>query len=190
MCPCPRHGPCGAMGCTMRRRPPRWHCAARRSGNRRSWSRRGWTGRRCVPSVETPIPSGVPPVASGSCAPASSHGEEHLPACPQRRAPHEIRTAGETCQGRRVPGDGQGTGATACRQSSGVADAPGMAIAPACEEPAKPVPARMTEGSPTVTSIARGGTNLVRPHQGAVRPTKCYRQCSGPGVRPPRGALP
>src|SRR5262249_10698772 len=65
---------------------------------------------RCVPSVETPIPSGVPPVASGSCAPASSHGEEHLPACPQRCAPHEIRTTGETSQGRRVPGGGQGTG--------------------------------------------------------------------------------
>jgi hypothetical protein len=63
-----------------------------------------------VPSVETPIPSGVPPAASGSCAPASSHGEEHLPACPQRRAPHESRTTGETSQGCRVPSGGQETG--------------------------------------------------------------------------------
>jgi hypothetical protein len=48
----------------------------------------------------------------------------------------------------------------------------------------------MTEGGPQVNSIARGCQNLVRPHRDAVSPTKCYPQCSGPGVRPPRGSLP
>ena len=110
------------------------------------------------PTAWTPQRLGVPPVGSGSCAPASSHGEEHLPACPQRRVPHEIRTTGETSQGRRVPGGGQGTGATACRQYSGAADAPGTAIAPAREGPARLVPTRMTAGGPTVTSIARRST--------------------------------
>src|SRR5215471_5057405 len=37
----------------------------------------------------------------------------------------------------------------------------------------------MTEGGPTVTSIARGGTNLVRPHQGAVRPNNAIRSAQG-----------
>ena len=60
--------------------PRRWRCAARRSGNRRWWSRRVWTGRRCVRSGGKPIPSGVPPVASCSCARASSRGEGLLPA--------------------------------------------------------------------------------------------------------------
>ena len=58
---------------------------------------------------------------------------------------------------------------------AGVADAPGTALAPTCEGPARPVPARMTEGRPTVTSIARGGTHLVRPHQGAVSPNNAIR---------------
>jgi hypothetical protein len=53
-----------------------------------------------------------------------------------------------------------------------------------------PVPDRMTEGGPTGTSRARGGKNLVRPHQGAVRPTKSSPKCSGPGGSPPRGSLP
>jgi hypothetical protein len=190
MSQCPRRAWCGAMGCIIRRTARPSPSAARRLVNRRWSPHQPWTGRPCVRSVGRPILSGVLPAGSGSCARASSHGEEHLPACPQRRAPHEIRTTGETCQGRRVPGGGQGTGSTACRQSSGVADASGTAIAPACEGPARPVPARMTEGSPTVTSIARGGQNLVRPHRNAVSPTKCYRKCSGPGVRPPRGSLP
>src|SRR5215475_8108921 len=82
--PVPRRGLCGAMGCTMQRGLRRWLCAARRSGNRRWWSRWGWTGRRCVPSVGRPIRSGVPPVASGSCARVSSHGEGLLPAWHQR----------------------------------------------------------------------------------------------------------
>ena len=42
--------------------------------------------------------------------PLRAGGEVLLPACPQRRVPHEIRTTGETYQGRRVPGGGQGTG--------------------------------------------------------------------------------
>jgi len=178
----------GDMGCTMRRRPRLWRCAARRLGNRRSWSRWGWTGRRCVPSVETPIPSGVPPVASGSCARVSSRGEGLLPASPRGSAPHEIRTTGEPGQGCRVPGDSQGTPPTAWRQSCRAVAAPGTAIAPAREGPARPVPARMTEGGPTVTSIARGGTNLVRPHQGAVSPNNAIRSAQGrTGVH--RGAL-
>ena len=117
-------------------------------------------------------------------------GRGSSPPMPQRSAPHEIRTTGEPDQGRRVPGDSQGTHTTAWRQYSRAVAAPGTAIAPAREGPAKPVPDRMTEGGPTVTSIARGGKNLVRPHQGAVSPTKCYPKCSGPGVRPPRGSLP
>jgi hypothetical protein len=172
MCPSPRRGPCGARGCTIPATLRPWRCAARRSGNRRWWSRWDGTGRRCVPSVGRPIPSGVRPVASGSCARASSRAEEPLPTWPQRRAPHEIRPAGATCQGRRVPGGGQGTETTACEQCSGAAAAPGTAIAPARVGPAAPVTGRMTEGGPTVTSIARGGQNLVRPPQDAVSPTK------------------
>ena len=175
-------------GCTMRRRPRRWRCVARRSGNRRSWSRWGWTGRRCVPSVETPIPSGVPPVASGSCAPASSHGEEHLPASPRRNAPHERRSTGEPNQGCRVPGDSQGTPTIAWRQSSRAVAAPGTAIAPPREGPVRPVPERRTEGGPPVISIARGGTNLVRPHQGAVSPNNAIGSAQG-RVWAHRGAL-
>ena len=151
MCLYPRRGPCGAMGCTMRRRPRRWRCAARRSGNRRWWSRWGWTGRRCVPSVGRPIPSGVPPVASGSCVRASSHGEEHLPAWHQRSAPHEIRITGEPCQGRGVPGGSQGTRTTACEHCSGAAKAPRTAIAPSSVGPAEPVTGRITEAPPMET---------------------------------------
>jgi hypothetical protein len=178
------------MGCTMRRRVRLWRCAARRSGNRRWWSRWDWTSRRCVPSVGRPIPSDVPPVASYSCARMSSHGEGLLPAWHQRSTPHEIRTAGEPCQGRRVPGGGQGTGATAYRQYAGAADAPSTAIAPARVGSAEPVTGRMTEGGPQVNSIARGCQNLVRPHRYAVSPTKCYPKCSGPGGSPPRSSLP
>src|SRR5262249_18323660 len=148
------------------------------------------TGRRCVRSGGTPIRSGVPPVASGSCVRGSSRGEGLLPAYPRGSAPHEIRSTGEPDQGCRVPGDSQGTPPTAWRQYSRAVAAPRTAIAPARAGPSRPVPDRMTEGGPTVTSIARDGPNLVRPHQGAVSPTKCYRKCSGPGVRPPRGSLP
>src|SRR5262245_47646473 len=154
----------------------------------RGWRVWGWTGRRCVPSVETPIPSGVPPVASGSCAPASSHGEEHLPASPRRNAPHEMRSTGKPDQGSRVPGDNQGTPPTAWRQSSRAVAARGTAIAPPREGPARPVPERRTAGGPTVISIARGGTNLVRPHQGAVSPNNAIRSAQG-RVGAHRGAL-
>ena len=51
-----------------------------------------------------------------------------------------IRTAGEICQGRRVPGDSQGTPPTAWRQSSRAVAVPGTAIAPPREGPARPVP--------------------------------------------------
>ena len=40
-------------------------------------------------------------------------------------------TAGETCQGRGVPGGGQGTRQRPGKQCSGAAEAPGTAIAPA-----------------------------------------------------------
>src|SRR5262249_1116306 len=103
---------------------------------------------------------------------------------------HEIRSTGEPDQGCRVPGDSQETPPTAWRQYARAVAAPGTAIAPARAGPARPVHDRMTEGGPPVTSIARDGKNLVRPYQGAVRPTKCYPKCSGPGVRPPRGSLP
>src|SRR4030095_9837662 len=149
-----------------------------------------WSGRPCAPSAVTCLRNGVRPVVSSWCVRAFSHEEEHLPAWHQRRAPHEIRTTGEPCQGRRVSGGGQGTPPTAWRQYSRAVAAPGTAIAPAREGAARPVPDRMTEGGPTVTSIARGGTNLVRPHQGAVSPTKSSPKCSGPGLRPPRGSLP
>ena len=84
----------------------------------------------------------------------------------------------------------RGRGSTACRESSGAADAPGTAIAPARVGSAEPVTGRMTEGGPQVNSIARGCQNLVRPHRYAVSPTKCSPKCSGPGVSPPRGSLP
>src|SRR4030095_12973109 len=107
----------------------------------------------------------------------SSHGEGLLPTYPRGSAPHEIRSTGEPDQGCRVPGDTRGTPTTACRQSSRAVAAPSTAIAPAREGLARPVSDRMTEGGPTVTSIARDGKNLVRPHQGAVSPTKCYPKC-------------
>jgi hypothetical protein len=129
--------------------------------------------------VERPIPSGVPPVGRCSCVRVSSRGEGLLPACPQRRAPHEIRPTGEPDQGRRVPGDSQGIPTTAWRQDSRGAAAPGTAIAPAREGPARPVPDRLTEGGPTVTSIAHGSKNLVRLHQGAVRPNNAIRSTQG-----------
>src|SRR5262245_26285993 len=109
MSQCPRRAWCGAMGCISRRTPRPSPSAARRLGNRRWSPHQPWTGRPCVRSVGRPILSGVLPAGSASCALGSSHGEEHLPACPQRHAPHEIRTTGETSQGRRVPGGGQGT---------------------------------------------------------------------------------
>src|SRR5262249_61770344 len=130
------------------------------------------------------------PGAGGWCVGGSSGGGGPPPASPRGSAPHEIRSTGEPDQGCRVPGDSQGTPPTAWRQSSRAGAAPRTAIAPAREGPARPVPDRMTESGPTVTSIARDGTNLVRPHRGAVSPTKCYPKCSGPGVRPPRGSLP
>jgi hypothetical protein len=81
-----------------------------------------------------------------------------LPARHQRSAPHEIRAAGKTCQGRRVPGGGPGMGSTACRKYAGAADAPCTAIAPARVWSAEPVTGRMTEGGPQVNSIARRST--------------------------------
>ena len=190
MSPCRRPASSGHTGCTSRHRLRLWLCAARRLSKRPWRSPCIWTGRRCVPSVGRPILSGVPSVASGSCARVSSHGEEPLPTWPQRRAPHEIRTAGETCQGRGVPAGGQETGSTACGQGSGAADAPHTAIASSRVGPAEPVTGRTTEGSPKVNSIARGCQNLVKPHPYAVSPTKSYPKCSGPGGSPPRGSLP
>src|SRR4029453_8818922 len=107
---------------------------------------------------------------------------------PLRSAPHEIRSTGEPDQGCRVPGDSQGTPTTACRQSSRAVAAPSTAIAPAREGLARPVSDRMTEGGPTVTSIAQGGTNLVRPHQGAVSPNNAIGSAQG-RVCVYRGAL-
>jgi hypothetical protein len=187
---CLRRGACGRMGCTIpaTRRP--WPSVVRRLASRRWRRQQRWTGKRCVRSGGKPIRSGVPPVASGSCVRVSSRGEGLLPAYPRGSAPHEIRPTGEPDQGCRVPGDSPGTPPTAWRQSSRVVAAPSTAIVPAREGPARSGPDRMTEGGPTVTSIARGGKNLVRPHQGAVSPTKCYPKCSGPGVSPPRGSLP
>src|SRR5215468_4297706 len=112
-------------------------------------------------------------------APASSRGEEPLPAWPPRRAPHEIRTTGETSQGRRVPGGGQGMGATACQQCSGTVAAPCPAIAPARVGPAAPVPGRLPWDGPHGNSIARGCENLVRPHPYAVSPNNAIRSAQG-----------
>ena len=47
---------------------------------------------------------------------------------------------GEPCQGRRVPGGGQGTRTTACQQYSRAVAAPCPAIAPAREGPASVCP--------------------------------------------------
>jgi hypothetical protein len=55
----------------------------------------------------------------------------------------------------------------------------GTAMAPPREGPARPVPERRTAGGPTVISIARGGTHLVRPHQGAVSPNNAIRSAQG-----------
>ena len=65
-----------------------WPSAVRRLASRRWRCRQRWTGRRCVPSGGTPIRSGVPPVGSCSCAPASSRGEVRL-----RRPGSEERAA-------------------------------------------------------------------------------------------------
>src|SRR5262249_62101389 len=129
-----------------------------------------WPARRWVPTGGTPIRSGAPPVASGSCARASYRGEEPLPAWPQGSMPHEIRPIGETDQGRRVPGGGQELGSTACRQYSGAGDASGRAIAPPRVGAAEPGTGHLREGGPKVNSIARGCQNLVRPHRCAVSP--------------------
>src|SRR5262249_49648491 len=110
------------------------------------------------------------------------------PASPRGSAPHEMRFTGEPDQGWCVPGDSQGTRTTAWRQSSRVVVAPGPAIVPARAGPARPGPDRLTEGGPPVTSIARGGTNLVRPRQGAVRPNNAIRSAQG-RVSAHRGAL-
>jgi hypothetical protein len=104
-----------------------------------------------------------------------------LPAWPQRSAPHEIRPAGEPCQGRGVPGDGQGTGSTACGQDSGVVMAPGTVIAPSRVGSAEPVPGRMRAGGPKVNSIAQGCPNLGRPHRYAVSPTRVKLHLAGGG---------
>jgi Transposase zinc-binding domain/Putative transposase len=45
-------------------------------------------------------------------------------------------------------------------------------------------------GGDAAQTPERVGAPRVRPHPYAVRPTKCSPQCSGPGVRPPRGSLP
>lgn len=75
MCQCPRRVSCAAMGCLIIPTLPPWQSAAQCWGNRRERSLRVWTGRRCVRSVERPIPSGVPPAGSCWCAPGSSRGE-------------------------------------------------------------------------------------------------------------------
>lgn len=190
MCRCPRRGSCGRMGCTIPATLRLWPSVVRSVASRRWRRQQRWTGTRCVRSGGKPIRSGVPPVASGSCVRVSSREEGLLPAYPRGSALHEIRPTGEPDQGCRVPGDSPETHTTAWRQYSRAVAAPGRAIVPAREWPARPAPDRMTEGGPTVTSIARGGKNLVRPHPYAVSPTKCYPKCSGPGVRPPRGSLP
>ena len=103
--------------------------------------------------------------------------------------PHEIYTAGEPCQGRRVSGGGQGAETTAFEQCSGAADAPGTAIAPAREGPAEPVTGRITEGGPKVNSIAPGCQNLVRPQQYAVNPTRVKLHLAGGGEMQGRDAV-
>jgi hypothetical protein len=175
----PRPAWCGALGCTIRPTQRRSRCAGPISGTRPWPCQRLWSGRPCAPSAATCIRNGVRPVVSSWCVQAFSHEEEPLPAWHQRSAPHEIRTTGEPDQGCRVPGDSQGTRTTAWRQDSRVVAAPGTASAPAREEPARPVPDWMTEGGPTVTSIARDGTNLVRPHQGPVSPNNAIRSAQG-----------
>ena len=179
MCRCPRRGWCGRMGCTVPATLRPWPSVVRGWASRR-WRRQPrWTGRRCVRSGGKPIRNGVPPVANGSYVRVSSHGEGLLPTSPRGSAPHEIRSTGEPDQGCRVPGDSQGTPTTAWRQSSRAVAVPGTAIAPPREGPARPVPERRTAGGPTVISIARGGTHLVRPHQGAVSPNNAIRSAQG-----------
>src|SRR5262249_10777956 len=150
-------------GCTFpaTRRP--WPSVVQSLASRR-WRRQPrWTGRRCGRNGGTPIRSGVLPVGGGWGVGGSPGGGGPPPAYPRGSAPHEIRSTGEPDPGWRVPGDSQGTPPTAWRQSSRAVAAPRTAIAPAREGPARPVPDRMTEGGPTVISIARDGKSLVRP---------------------------
>ena len=130
------------------------------------------------PAWRGPSRSGVPPVASGSCtgAPSWRRGSSlHILRGVRRMRPAPL---GSPTRGKRAwgqPGDAYNSLSAAPGRP-----APGTAIAPALREgSARPVPDRMTEGGPTVTSIARGGKNLVRPHPYAVSPTKCYRKRSG-----------
>ena len=176
MSPCRSHGWSGRTGCPIRRMPSPWRCAARHSGNRRWSCLRVWTGRRCVPSAETPIPNGVPPAATCWCAPASSRVAVRLRLCWRGRSRHEADTRpGEGCQGRGVPGVCQVVAGERLRGGWGTP--PGRGTYSSLPQTGLLVgaPGRRTAGSPGITSRAceeetsldRVGTRSVQRGVGA-----------------------
>ena len=190
MSPCRRRAWCGRMGCITRRRRRPSRSAVPHLGNCR-WRRPcRRPGRRCVPRVGRPIPSGVPPAGSCSCAPALSRaGVRHrlngLVSQPEDDTRHAAGEAAEECGGvwrclvvalrgqEAVWGAQRAqlrTTAPQGRLSGPVAD--GMAWGDAAQlhsASEHPVSGRIH---------TRGQSNQVRIRR------------SGLGVRPPRGSLP
>jgi hypothetical protein len=102
--------------------------------------------------------------------------------------PTHHRRLGEAGQG-----GGSGGGPVVClrRQGRGLGGSPGQvcALRPHSRggQDLWQAGGRGGDAAPTPERV---GAPRVRPPPYAVSPTKCSPQCSGPGVRPPRGSLP
>jgi hypothetical protein len=189
---CRRRGWCGRMASTIMPTLRHWPTAAPPSGNRLWSPHQPWTGRPCVRSVGRAIPSGVLPAGSCSCARVSSRVAVRPRLYGLGSARHEAdprQAAGGDRPGVwsvwRWP---RGVLARAGTRSGGLSG-PGLHMAALQGRLAGPVAGGRAWGCRGPNSIARRRTP-VRPHPYALSPTKCYRECSGPDVCPPRGALP
>ena len=123
-----------------------WPSVVRSLANRRWRRQQRWTGKRCVRSVGRPILSGVPPVASGSCAPGVIPRGGAPPRLASRSARHEPASLGSPARGvvcLVAAGDGD-NGLALLRGGRGATPA----IAPSSVGLAGPVAGRITEGRP------------------------------------------
>jgi len=175
MCPCPIHGSCDAMGCTIPPTPRPWRSAAP------PWAKLQWLppcnaiGRPCVPSAMTGMQNGAPPAASFWYARRSSRAVARLLSRGLGSTPHEANPCHEVWgggQGTRVPGVcpvASGGGPT---RRPGAPMAPGTRPAPHHPRPPGRVPGCMTWGRPRTISLAAGRGRPRRAASGAACPTQ------------------
>ena len=136
-------------------------------------------------------PERCPPAGSGSCVPASSRVAVRHRLYGLGHSRHEADTrhaAGRSRSGGWCVWRWPGGVSPPAGQWSGELRGPSLRTTAPPGRRSGPVAGGRMGRCRGTNSIARRSPR-VRPHPYAVSPTKCYRKCSGPGVRLLRGSL-